>query len=74
MSARRPCLASDHTAKIAVKGSQLAMVAKNTVTLAGRDAELAMRLAENLDDHDDAQNTWSNFDISEEDAARLADA
>lgn len=62
------------TAKIAVKGSQLAMVAKNTVTLAGRDAELAMRLAENLDDHDDAQNTWSNFDISEEDAARLADA
>ena len=61
-------------AKIAVKGSQLAMVAKNTVTLAGRDAELAMRLAENLDDHDDAQNTWSNFDISEEDAARLADA
>jgi transcriptional/translational regulatory protein YebC/TACO1 len=57
-----------------VKSSQIAMVAKNTVTVSGRDAELAMKLAENLDDHDDSQNVWSNFDISEEDAARLADA
>ena len=61
-------------AKIAVKSSKLAWVAKNTVTVSGRDAELAIKLAETLDDHDDTQNSFSNFDLSEEDAARLADA
>ncbi len=61
-------------AKIAVKSSQLAMVPKNTVTVSGRDAELAVKLAENLDDHDDSQNVWSNFDLSDEDAERLAEA
>ena len=61
-------------AKIAVKSSKLAWVAKNTVTVSGRDAELAIKLAETLDDHDDTQNSFSNFDLSEEDAERLADA
>lgn len=61
-------------AKIAVKSSKLAWVAKNTVTVSGRDADLAIKLAETLDDHDDTQNSFSNFDLSEEDAARLADA
>jgi YebC/PmpR family DNA-binding regulatory protein len=61
-------------AKIPVKSSKLAWVAKNTVTVSGRDADLAIKLAETLDDHDDTQNSFSNFDLSEEDAARLADA
>jgi YebC/PmpR family DNA-binding regulatory protein len=61
-------------AKIAVKSYGLAMVAENVVTVSGRDADLAMKIADTLDDNDDTQNVWSNFDISEEDAARLAEA
>lgn len=59
-------------AKIAVKNAQLVMVPKNTVTITGRDADVVTRLVETLDDHDDVQNVWSNFDLSDEDLARLA--
>ena len=31
-----------------------------------------IRLVETLDDHDDVQNVWSNFDISDEEIARLS--
>lgn len=62
------------TAKIEVKTAQLAMVPKNTVQLEGRDAELALRLVEVLDDHDDAQNVFANFDVSDEEMARIEGA
>jgi transcriptional/translational regulatory protein YebC/TACO1 len=39
--------------------------------LTGRDAEVAMNLAEILDDNDDVQNVYADFDISEEDLAKL---
>lgn len=58
-------------AKIEVKLAQLAMVAKNTVEISGKDAEQVLRLMEVLDDHDDVQNVWANFDISEDELARL---
>lgn len=59
-------------AKIQVKGAQLAMVPKSVVTITGRDVDVVTRLMENLDDHDDVQNIWSNFDLSDEDIARLS--
>jgi len=59
-------------AKIAVKGSSLAFVPKNKKPLSGREAEVAVNLAEALDDHDDVQNVYSDFDISDEDLARLS--
>ncbi|HSQ63623.1 MAG TPA: YebC/PmpR family DNA-binding transcriptional regulator [Polyangiaceae bacterium] len=59
-------------AKIAVKGSSFAFVPKNKKPLSGREAEVAVNLAEALDDHDDVQNVYSDFDISDEDLARLA--
>ena len=60
-------------AKVPVKSSGLQMVPKTRKTLTGRDAEDAMNLAEALDDHDDTQNVYSDFDVSEEDLERLAD-
>ncbi len=60
-------------AKVPVKSSGLQMVPKTRKTLTGRDAEVAMNLAEALDDHDDTQNVYSDFDVSEEDLERLAD-
>jgi len=39
---------------------------------AGRDAQVALNLAEALDDHDDVQNVYSDFDLSDEEMRRLA--
>lgn len=61
-------------AKIEVKTAQLAMVPKNLVQLEGRDAELVLRLVEILDDHDDVQNVFANFDVSDEEMARIEGA
>jgi YebC/PmpR family DNA-binding regulatory protein len=59
-------------AKIEVKTAQLAMIPKNLVQVSGRDAELALRLMDVLDDHDDVQNAYANFDVSEEEMARIS--
>jgi YebC/PmpR family DNA-binding regulatory protein len=58
-------------AKIAVKTSSIAFLPKNKKTISGREAQVALNLAEALDDHDDVQNIYSDFDISDEDLARL---
>lgn len=59
-------------AKIAVKSSNPGYVPKNKKPLTGRDAEVALNLAEALDDHDDVQNVYSDFDISDEEMAKIA--
>jgi len=59
-------------AKIAVKSSNAGYVPKNKKTVTGRDAEVCLDLAEALDDHDDIQNVYSDFDVPEEEIARIA--
>ncbi len=58
-------------AKIANKGSQLSYLPKSKKPLAGRDAEVALNLVEALDDHDDVQNVYADFDVSDEELARI---
>ena len=48
------------------------MIPKNLIPVTGRDADQVTRLVETLDDHDDVQNIWSNFDLSDEEIARLS--
>jgi YebC/PmpR family DNA-binding regulatory protein len=60
-------------AKIAVKSSGIEFVAKNRKVLSGRDAEVGMNLIDAIDEHDDVQNVYSDFDISEEDLKRLSE-
>lgn len=43
-----------------------------TVSLSGKDAEQMLKLAESLEDLDDVQNFYANFDISEEEMEKLA--
>ena len=43
--------------------AQIAMVPTNTVKAEGKQAEQVLRIMEMLDDHDDVQNVWANFDI-----------
>jgi YebC/PmpR family DNA-binding regulatory protein len=60
-------------AKIATAGSSLAYIAKTKKPLTGRDAEVALNLAETLDDHDDVQNVYADFDVSDEEMAKRAE-
>jgi YebC/PmpR family DNA-binding regulatory protein len=50
----------------------VAMVPKNLIQVEGKNAAGLMRLTDALEEHDDVQNVYSNFDISEEELAALA--
>jgi YebC/PmpR family DNA-binding regulatory protein len=45
--------------------ASIAMIPQNYVKLQGKDANQMIKLMEALDDHDDVQNVWANFDIEE---------
>ena len=60
-------------AKIPTKTSNIVYVPKSKKEVTGRDAELAMKLADAIDDNDDVQNVFSDFDISDEELARLSE-
>jgi len=46
--------------------AELAMVPRNTVTVTSRDdAEAVLKLVESLEELDDVQKVWANFDIDE---------
>jgi transcriptional/translational regulatory protein YebC/TACO1 len=61
-------------AGIKSKSSQLASVPKVKKPLEGREAQVAMNLVEALDDHDDVQNVFADFDVSDEVLASLEGA
>ncbi len=46
--------------------AEITMIPKNNVRIEGKEAERMLRLMENLEDSDDVQNVYSNFDITEE--------
>ena len=52
--------------KIATVEAKLGMIPQNYVSVDEAKAKSIMRLLELLDDHDDTQNVWSNFDIPAE--------
>ena len=45
--------------------AQVAMLPQQYVKLEGKPAQQMVRLMDALDDHDDVQHVWSNFDIEE---------
>jgi YebC/PmpR family DNA-binding regulatory protein len=51
---------------------EITMQPSTTVKLEGNEAEQMLRLADALEDLDDVQNFYANFDISEEELERLA--
>lgn len=55
-----------------VKSSEVQMLPKATVHITGRDAEVAWKLFSLLDDHDDVQNVWHDFDIDDEELEAIA--
>lgn len=52
--------------------SELAMVPQTWIKLTGKEAQQILKLVEALEDHDDVQHVWANFDIEEEELVQLA--
>ena len=58
-------------AGIPVLEASIAMVPKNLVKLEGKNASGMLRLNDALEEHDDVQNVYSNFDIDEKEMEAL---
>lgn len=56
---------------LTIESSEVQMIPQNTVKLTGKDAEVAWKLYNALDDHDDVQNVYHDFEIDDEELARL---
>ncbi|HOP27433.1 MAG TPA: YebC/PmpR family DNA-binding transcriptional regulator [Candidatus Sabulitectum sp.] len=52
-------------AGIKVDSAEVTKVPSNTVMLEGKEAEKAMKLLESLEEHDDVQALYSNFDMAD---------
>ncbi|MFI5229960.1 MAG: YebC/PmpR family DNA-binding transcriptional regulator [Gemmatimonadales bacterium] len=48
---------------VTVAEAELAMVPKTTVNVAGKDADSLLKLLETLEELDDVQKVWANFDM-----------
>ena len=45
--------------------AEVAMIPQNYIKLQGKEAQQMLKLMEALDEHDDVQHVWANFDIEE---------
>ena len=53
-------------AKIETVSAEVAMVPRNLMRLEGKNAQAMMRLSDALEEHDDVQSVYSNFDVDDE--------
>jgi YebC/PmpR family DNA-binding regulatory protein len=54
--------------------SQIGKFAENNITLEGSKAQQMLKMVDALEDHDDVQNVWSNFDLSDKELEEAAAA
>jgi YebC/PmpR family DNA-binding regulatory protein len=66
-----PVVAALNASGIAPESAEIAMVPKNLIKLEGKNASAMLRLNDVLEEHEDVQNVWSNFDIDESEMAAL---
>lgn len=59
--------------KVEIIESEVTMKPKNTVKVTGEDAQKLLKLIDLLEDNDDVQNVYSNFDISEDELNKIGD-
>jgi transcriptional/translational regulatory protein YebC/TACO1 len=52
--------------------AEITMIPQTFVKLEGKNAETMLKLMESLEDSDDVQKVYANFDISVEEMERLA--
>jgi YebC/PmpR family DNA-binding regulatory protein len=61
-----------HAAGIPTVSAENAMLPKNLLKLEGKNAQAMLRLSEALEEHDDVQNVFSNFDVDEKELEAMA--
>ena len=61
-------------ANIPTVSAEIAMLPKNTVKLEGKQATAMLKLHEALEDHDDVQHVFANFEIDDGELEALANA
>ncbi len=59
-------------AKIPNESAEIAMIPKNTVKLEGKNAQAMLRLYDLLEEHDDVQNVYGNYELDEAEVEALA--
>ena len=70
--AHEAVMAALERAKLTTESAEVAMLPKNLVRLEGKNAGAMLRLSEALEEQDDVQNVYSNFDIDEKELEALA--
>jgi len=58
---------------IEISAQNVAYLPQNYIKVEGKQAQQVLRLMEVLEDHDDVQNVWSNFDIDEDELSEYSD-
>ena len=58
--------------EVPMVSADLTMLPTSTVKVTGQAAKQVLALVEALEDHDDVQNVYSNFDIPEEELESIA--
>ncbi|MBV9765880.1 MAG: YebC/PmpR family DNA-binding transcriptional regulator [Acidobacteriaceae bacterium] len=60
------------TARIPMESAEIAMVPKNTIRLEGKNAQSMLKLYDVLEEHDDVQNVYGNYEVDEAEVEALA--
>ena len=70
--AHEPVLQALEKAGMQTESAEIAMVPKNTVKLEGKNAQAMLRLYDALEEHDDVQNVYGNYEVDEAEVEALA--
>jgi YebC/PmpR family DNA-binding regulatory protein len=58
--------------EIEIASAEIGYIPQTYIKLEGKQAQQQLRLMEELEDHDDVQHVWANFDIDEEEIASFS--
>jgi len=67
-----PVRAALEKEKIPTASAEISMIPQNYVKLEGKNAQTMLKLMEALEDHEDIQNVWANFDIDESELEQVS--
>jgi YebC/PmpR family DNA-binding regulatory protein len=70
--AHEAVLAALDKAGTATDSAEIAMIPKNTVKLEGKNAQAMLKLYETLEEHDDVQNVYGNYEVDEAEVEAMA--
>ncbi|HPL83144.1 MAG TPA: YebC/PmpR family DNA-binding transcriptional regulator, partial [Candidatus Omnitrophota bacterium] len=57
---------------IKAQDAEVTMIPSSTIKLTGHDAKQLLSLIDALEDHDDVQHVYANFDIADEEMDKIA--